>query len=73
MISLFAHFDGERYRVQKSDRLFIIPVFLIRIPAAADGNVVHFRNCDDRRFLLGHIELFIFLLEIESHSSPSCH
>ena len=69
MVTLLAHFDCEGNSVQQSYSLLIFTIFLIRITAAAHGNIIHARHSYDTGLILRQIKLLILLFEIKSHQS----
>ena len=68
MIAFFAHLDRIGDAVQQFDRLLVLAALDIGIPMAPDRNIIHARHRYDAGFVFGHIELFIFFLEIKSHT-----
>ena len=67
MIAFLTHLDRKSYSIQKTYRLFIITILLIRIPHSAHSDIIHARYRHDTRSIFRHVKLFIFLLEIKSH------
>ena len=67
VIAFFAHLDGIGDAVQQFNRLLVFAALDIGISLATDRNIIHARHRYDAGFVFGHIELFIFFLEIKNH------
>ena len=67
MVTLSAHLDGKGDGVQQADGLFIIPVLLVGVAGAPDGDIVHGRDLHDFRLFLWQVEFLVLLLVIKGH------
>jgi len=70
VIRLMAHLQGIGYGIQNTDGLLIGPSLLIGVTRSPHSDIIRLWNRYDLRSVLGHIELLIFFLEVESHLSP---
>ena len=71
MITFFAHLDCKCDSIEQTNGGLILAVFGVWIALSAYRDIIHRRNCHDRRLVLRQIKFLVFLLIIKSHSQSS--